>query len=426
VTSFSDAVAESWVEVVGAFAAALFGLKATATAWLQEIQQIALAATPNTRLTPADAATATVKGITTSLNLSDEALTSGVDQAHFDALVALTGNPPGPETLLQMLNRGVITGDDVSVGLRQGYIKDEWITPLFGLQYNLLGPQQYVEADLQSASPSRDWRGLWAAAGMDPTEFDTALWITGNPPGPMQLIALWNRGYIDQATLEQGLRESRLKDKWIPAFLNLANTQIPVRQLVTAVQTGAVDEAEAAKLFSNLGFSPDLAAILIKSGTKATATAHKELSLSMVKGLYEDRIIDGAQATADLVLLGYSPEDAALYLSLLDQGVKQKFVNLAISKVRAGFTGRKITEAQASTDLDSLQIPVSQRDQLLQLWTLEMAANPKELTLGEMNGALKYGVWDLATYLQRVEGLGYTAADALILGELVNHGPFSP
>lgn len=424
--SITQDIGEWFFDILGGLGAGLGAIKAAAVGWTNEITQLAWLGNQNQVLSPADAAVATVKGITTGIDLANDAAKSGVDSEHFAALVALTGNPPGPQTLLEMLNRGVITGDDVSVGLKQGYIKNEWITPLFGLQYSLLGAQQYVEADLQSATPARDWQGLWAQAGMDPTEYETALWITGNPPGPMQMVALFNRGYIDQATLEQGLRESRLKDKWIPAFLNLANTQIPVRELIDAVKAGAVDPTVAAKLFSNLGYSPDLANILIKSGAQATATAHKELSLSMVKSLYQDRIITGDQATADLVNLGYAPADAALYLQLLDQEVKQKFTNLAISKVRAGFTARKITAAQASTDLDTLQIPTTQRDQLIQLWELEMVANPKTLTLGELNEAYKYGVFLLPQYLAAVEQLGYTQDDAVILAGIVNHGPLTP
>jgi hypothetical protein len=423
VTSFSDAVAESFVEVVGAIAAGFFGLRATATAWIAEIQQIALAALPNTRLSPADAAVATVKGIVTGLDLADEALTAGVTAERFQALVDMSGNPPGPETLLTMLNRGAIEAPDVTRGIQQGFIKDEYATPYFALQYNLLGPEQYVEADLQNAPVGVPWETLWAQAGMLPSEYATAKWITGNPPGPMQLVELFNRGYIDMATLRQGLSESRLKDKWIDAFLNLANTQIPVRELIDAVKAGAVDQATAAKLFANLGYSPDLAAILIQSGTSATATAHKELSLSMVKSLYEDKIIAAPQATADLILLGYTADDAALYLSLLDAAVTQRFQNLAISKVRTGFDARKIGQAQASTDLDTLGIGAAQRDQLLTLWALEQAANPKALTLGEYNDAFKYGVLTQADYLSAVEALGYSADDAVILAGIVNKGP---
>lgn len=424
--SISQDVGEWFFDILGGLGAGLGAIKAAAVGWVNEITQLAWLGNQNQVLSPADAAVATVKGITTGIDLANDAAKSGVDAEHFAALVALTGNPPGPQTLLEMLNRGVIDGDDVSVGLKQGYIKDEWITPLFGLQYSILSPQQYIEADLQSAQPAEDWQAQWAAAGMKPSEYATAKWITGNPPGPMQLVELFNRGYIDQPTLEQGLRESRLKDKWIPTFLELANTQIPVRLVVDSVKAGAIDTDTAHKLLANLGYSPILADILIKSGAAATATAHKELSLSMVKSLYEDRIITAAQATADLVNLGYAPADAALYLSLLDKSVTQKFTNLAISKVRAGFTGRKITRAQASTDLDTLQIPTAQRDQLLELWALEMQANPKELTLGQLDQAFKYQIITLDQFTTAVEGLGYTADDAVILAAIVNKGPLAP
>ena len=425
-SGFLQSIEDQILSLFALVGIALGAARSAAIASLNAIQQQVWRTDPNQKLSPSDAATATVKNIPTSLDLASEALAAGVDGEHFAALVNLTGNPPGPETLLDMLNRGVIPEDLAVQGMKEGYLKDEWIPYELDVRYNLLTPGQVIEAQLQGAPGPFDWRDLYAKAGADPTFFDTATWITGNPPGPMQLIELFNRRYIDMPTLVQGLSESRLKDKWIPAFLNLANTQIPVREVIDAVKAGAVDQATAEKLFTNLGYSPDLAAILIRSGAKATATAHKELSLSMVKGLYEDRIITGAQATADLLLLGYSADDAALYLSLLDKGVQQKFVNLAISKVRAGFTGRKITAAQASTDLDTLQVPTAQRDQLLQLWGLEMQANPKELTLGQLDQAFKYQIFTLAEFVQRVEGLGYTQADAQTLAAIVNKGPLAP
>jgi len=394
-------------------------LKGAGASFISLATQASYLENPVTPLSPAEAATASVKNAVTPLNLAQEAAKSGYDADRFATLVNLTGNPPGPETLIEMVNRGIISADDMHRGLLQGFLKDEYVTPYFGLQFDLLTAQQYIEADVQNA-PAGDepWSVKAAQAGLQPSEYDTAYYITGNPPGPMQMIELMNRGYMTEAQVIQGLRESRLKDRYIPFVLQLANTQIPVRELIDAVKAGAVTKDVANKLFANLGYSGDLADILIKTGASVATTASKNLNISMIKGLYQDKVITHAQATADLAILGYSADDAALYLDLLDAQVTQRFLNLAMSTVHAGYKARKITAAQASTDLDSLGIAGPQRDQLLNLWYLELQASPKILTVGQLNSAYKKGLIDMPTFIARIEALGYDNADAQILAEI--------
>ena len=248
--------------------------------------------------------------------------------------------------------------------------------------------------------------------------FDVLYQNAGNPPGPMELLNLWNRGYISEAEVDQGLRESRLKDKWIPALKNLSVRHAPQRTVTMLLSAGAISDADAHDRLRKLGYDASTADAIIKASHKTkNATAH-HLTVQAIRGLYEDRIIDKPTAMRDLEALGYDAADAGQLLDLADGAVIQKYRNAGISRVHNLYVNHKIEAPQASTDLDTLGVPPDARDHLLTLWALERQAAVKTLTLGQLNSAYKKGLITEAAFIARVIAMGYDAADAQLIANI--------
>jgi hypothetical protein len=108
-----------------------------------------------------------------------------------------------------------------------------------------------------------------AKSGLDGDRFATMVHLHGDAPGPQQLVEALLRGHIDaqgtgpeSTSFEQGIREGRLADKWIPMFRELGNAVLSAPDAAAAVirnfMTEGAGQAEAAKS----GVSPDLFTIL--------------------------------------------------------------------------------------------------------------------------------------------------------------------
>lgn len=390
---------------------------AAAAPVIDHIRQDAYMGDQIVALTPAQAAEGVVKNAQPALDWAGEAAKAGINAERFASLVALTGNPPGPETLLAMWRRGFTDEAGVDKGMRQGYLKDEWIDAYKALADNLLPPAEIVQAAVQGHLTDAEARALWHNVGQDDSLYDVAFETAGNPPGNMETLTMLDRGIFTEAEATQALRESRLKDKYIPAFLELSRRRIPFRTLNTLVKNGAITPQYALQQLEQLGYTESDAQALIKSAQTATTTAHHQLTVGDIVALYEARKLSREQAVAHLGTLGYAPDVADELIQLGDVRALLKVQDQGVTAVRSRFIAHRITEPTARADLTQLGLPGDQIDELMRVWSIELTANPRELTEAQLRGAVKANVITVADYTARLVGMGYTTEDANILTE---------
>lgn len=91
----------------------------------------------------------------------------------------------------------------------------------------------------------------------------------GMPPAPQQLAEAFHRGFIPESgsgplavSLEQGIRESRTADKWIPVIKDLQLQVMPAAQAVQAWVRGQITPDAARKLLLDNGFDAATAQIM--------------------------------------------------------------------------------------------------------------------------------------------------------------------
>lgn len=167
----------------------------------------------------------------------------GLDVAAFDALVASFHAGPGFAPALELRRRNLITAAELDTALLREHIPDEWRVPLADLVNVKLTPADVANAIQQSFIPDPgfippaagggppfhitaetvDIQAVQeaAAAGIDRDRLNVLTQLSGNPPGPMELLQMWNRHIIDEESVDAGIREGRTKTKWIPALKEL-------------------------------------------------------------------------------------------------------------------------------------------------------------------------------------------------------------
>lgn len=382
---------------------------------VDEISDQAWSRAPGMELSPAEIALGVLRHNPHIGDPYAEAATSGINRGRLDALIYNTGHGLAIEELLLLYRRGQIDQARLQVGLRQSAIRDEWFPELLDLRFAPPGAGTVITGVLKGHLSDAEGRAKLAQAGIDPTNFDWMRASSGRPPGIMQMVELWNRGYTSQAKVEQAVRQSDINPDYMPDVLNLRWYHAPPRSIVPMLRHGAITEARARTLLAEHGLkAEDVDAFVREAGHSAVSTA-KELSASLVVRLYEQKLIPRADATARLGRMQYNPVDANLYLDLADDQVKDRALSAATTRVHSLYVHHKITRAEAQADLAKIGQPAAAITQLLGLWDEELVTNVVYPSPSAWVGAYRRKIIDLARCVAEVKKAGYVGMSVKVV-----------
>lgn len=392
------------------------------------ISQKVNAANPEIPLTPADAAAAVVRNFLDQAAAEAEALKSGVNADRLETLIHLSGDAPGPQQLAEALRRQVIPEDGTGPlstsfvqGIAEGRLADKWAPVIKALAVIWPTPTDALEAVLQGQVDEATGRTLYQRFGGDPDYYSLLFNTRGNAPTPMEALEMLNRKIIpesgtgpDSVSYEQAFLEGPWRNKWLGPFKALRWYVPPPRTVVALLRTGAITDTEAAGFFQAAGLDPALAAKYVHSAKGEKLAGSKQLAEGTVITLYETRAIPASEATAHLVALGYSADDAALMLEITDLNRELRIVNSAVTRVGTLYINRRITRAGATDSLKGLDLTPDHVAHLLQAWDLERSANVKQLTAAEIVDAWEYAIIDQQEAEAELVTIGYTPYDAWV------------
>lgn len=393
------------------------------------------ARTPNAVLSPADLASAVVRGFMDHDPAASQAGESGVDGTRFDVLVGLAGLAPAPEQLAEALRRKLIpedagsaTGVGFMQGIEQGNLANKWAQMVIDLAQQLPTPVLALTALLKGQTDEATARALYQEFGgmaVNPQTgedyFALAFDTEGEGPSPVEAGVLARRGIIPWdgegpavTSFHQAFKESQYRNKWEAGFRALSEYLPPPRTVTALLREGVITDDQASTLFQDAGLSAELAAAYVASAhTQKTATA-KTLGVSTIEQLYEDRYLTRDQARTYLTGEGYSSDDADYMLEVRDLSVHEKALRGVVTKLQTLYVGRKIDAAAVTTDLTTLGFQAAQITDLLSLWDIERNANVRELTAAQIELAFHWQVIDQQAAQARLEAMGYSAHDAWI------------
>jgi hypothetical protein len=300
-------------------------------------------------------------------------------------------------------------------GITQGPLRNEWFDVVESLGQVPMSTADAIEAAVQGHLSLDQSRAIARQNGLLPDHWQPLYDTAGSPPGVQQMVSMWHRGQLTKPELVQGIQESRLKNKYIERVIAASETLPPERSIISLVTKGALTSEQGYSLLLKRGYAPDIATALIGEAHVTKNAKTRDLAESQIVALYEDQAIPVADATQMLDDLGYSADETSMILTLADLRRVRKYTDAAVAKIRSAYVARRIDENTAATTLDTLRVPPTQRDTLLQLWSLERDVSTKELTLAQAHAALKAGLIDVNEFGDRLLGMGYAAADAAIL-----------
>lgn len=374
-------------------------------------------------LAPPDAALAVLRGNITHEEGIKAAHAAGVSAADFETLIGNTGEPPGVMDLLSAFRRGFIDEQELRHGILQSRVRNEWIPTILKMRFQPMTTADAIDATVQNHLSEAEARHIAEQNGLEPSAFDPLRLTAGEPLNKTEMLRLHRMGKATTAEVKQALRESRLKDKYIDHALELTVNIPPlfaIRQMLTA---GAINDAEAARLLAEDGYQESVIKAIIKSAKKTKTTKVRTVTEGMLSELYQEQAISAQQFIEHLKVIGYSHAEAEEIKEVDDWRIAKVNRDHAIGRIRAAYTGRKITEQVASAELDALQIPASMRDKLFADWDIEIRSSVRLLSEAQIVAAWFIQLFTNDEAIAKLEHLGYSAADARTLLEIRNKGP---
>lgn len=381
----------------------------------QEFNHKAFQAQMTTWLTPSEAATAVVKGILPFDIGARQASGAGVHPDIFHWMVDFTGNPPAPQELMEMLRRGIIDRHRFDQGIIQGLTKAEWVDEMVALRFRPPDSGTAVAGAVQNHISHDQARRVIEENGIDPANFGWMFETAGEPPGIHELLQELNRGLISESTVVDAIRESRVKDKYIQAVLNLRYHYPPERSIVSMVRHGALTEQQGLDHLHKLGFFPEDAAAMVHEATENKIGSHKSANEGQIIQSYETGATSRQEAHDHLVAIRYSPGEADYILTLADHRVDYTLHRATVARIMTNYVNHKIDRNTASLQLDRVGTSATERDRDLHFGDVQRDAHVARLTRADLKAAWKASLITDAEWVTRLVDMGYSAEDATMI-----------
>lgn len=380
-------------------------------------------------LSPADAASAVVRNFITAAEGEAVAGKSGVSAGTFATLVALSGDAPGPQQLAEALRRGSIPESGAGVsstsfqqGIAEGRLANKWAPVIKDLAKLWPTPVDALDAALKGQITPADGEALYEKLGGDTQFYQWLLDSQGSGPTPLEAADWARRGIIPWdgtgptvTSYAQAVKESRYRDKWADAYKAQAQYIPPPYSIITLLKDGAVTKDQATAMLQQQGATADVIAAMIAEADATDLSAYRGLTTQSVLGMYYNRLISQADATSILESLHVSAEAAPLMLAYADLQRAIAAQNSAVTRVGSLYAARKITAQTAQQSLLSLQVPAAAVQEILTVWSLENSINVKLLTQSEIVDAWVYGIMTVEEAITELTNIGYTPYDAWVL-----------
>lgn len=265
-----------------------------------------------------------------SIDAITEAGWSGISAERLRVMVGNAGLPPGPQEMLQLWNRGLITEDDFLRGVGESNMRNEWGRVLAGLRRRLLTPREYAEAELRGVKVRADAQAGAGLTGLEADDYVTLFETVGRPLNVHAITTGLARGgtfggtYSDvPEPYQDAIRRSAIRPEY--AVLAYANrytypTPFVIRAMAQAGELG--DTAAVEQVLLEIGWKPAFAANVAKAWAPAGTAADKHVAKAQTqlwtaahKAYVDDRMTD-TQAQAELVAAGVEAVAVAAVLSL--------------------------------------------------------------------------------------------------------------
>lgn len=381
-------------------------------------------------LSTADAVNAHVEGYIGEEAVADIADQNGLEPGAYKTLVLAAGDPLSYTDMMRLWRYGRATEEDVKQALRRGRLKDNYIDFALALKTAPMTVADAVEASIQGYISYDAAKHIADMNGLREEDFDPLWHTAGSPASRTEMIELWRRNEVTRDQVIAALKQSRMKDEYIPDVLKLKVALPALYEIRALLADGSLTADQGTDLILAQGYQPDIAAAIVKGAVNGTIANTKALTERMYLDLYKEGAITSDQLQDELKALGYTPAGSELIQAVADNEAAIAARNAVITRVRAAYIANKVSEQEAMNTLNEIGLISAMVERLIEDWDLEKATNIRLLTPAQVVDAWFGGLFDgsnpednTQAALDYLETLGYAGPDAVMLLEIKNKGP---
>jgi hypothetical protein len=310
---------------------------------------------------------------------NEEAALQGVTAERQQIRFRLAGLPPGVETALQMLRRGIIDAATFRQIVAEGHTKTKYTDDLLALEKVVLGAQTYAGLHLRGWIDEAAMVAGGELTGYTQAQMDLLYKEHGRPATGRQVFIGLRRGGsydgpttgVDPAFID-AIRQSNIRPEWTNLLWAQRFTYPSAFVLRGLTQAGDLTQAETERILLFEGWEPALAAKVSARWAGGVGTAGKELTKAELLTEFEGGYITESELRDHLTALGYSGPALDLEVHLGDARRIRGWRDKAITALGKRYVASTMESAAADGYLVEIGVPdAGTRASIIRIWDIE-------------------------------------------------------
>ena len=330
-------------------------------------------------LSPGDAILALWRGELTREQVYDELAQQGYDKERVDLLIRVQEYVAGPQDLIRFTVRDVFREDIVTeYGYDDGF--DEMMLELSPF-LTQIGMSEEVMRSY--------WRAHW------------------DLPSLTSAFTMFHRGLISEEDIRNLLRINDMAPYFINNLVKIAYTpytRVDIRRMFAA---GVLNREEVKKSYRDLGYDEEKAENLTKFTELSTKPTEKDLSKTEIISLYNAGEMQEAQAIKEFTKLGYDEDESKALIELEKVKIEREYKNREKKIITNQYYYNQISREEAVTQLNSLNVTERERETVLKEVDARIRDKHRSPTKSDLEGWLKAGLISEAVFRAEMSNLGY-------------------
>lgn len=373
----------------------------------------------------------------------------GINAGWFSSMVEASRVYPDLQTMIELWRKGVIGGGQITEVLQASGFPEDWASAVLRTAEVPLSVADAALAVLRGNLDMGTAQEVARLNGVSTSDLQVVIDNTGEPPALEALLQLWRRGVIGDDVLERGIRQSRVRDEWIPQIKQLGVAPPSAGEVLDALVKGQTDRATAERrwregggdptwfdtAFHTAGASPtpDQLGVLANRGIipwtglgpdavsfeqgfhegqwrDKWQAAFRELATYLppprtVTAMFHEGSLTREEALSLLQKTGLSPELAAGYVNSGSSQKLAKHKELAVGEITALYADKAIDHDAAASMLQVLGYDQHEAEFVLEIADLARIRKFTEQAIGTVKTEYTNHTIDRAAASSRLDAL---------------------
>ncbi|HEX4672056.1 MAG TPA: hypothetical protein VH279_07295 [Solirubrobacteraceae bacterium] len=315
------------------------------------------------------------QGFVSQTRANSEGRLQGVTNERQQLRFEASGLPPGIETALEMLRRGIIDNAEFTQIVREGHTKTKYTDELLKMKHRVLSAATYATLALKGWITTAEMHAGGELTGHSPAQMDLMFKEHGRPATTHQVWIGLQRGgkYIGEnlsqrETFDRAIIQSDIRPEWADLLWAQRYTLPSAFVLRALVADGTFTAAEGESILIDEGWVPAYAHQAATHWAAGGGSAAKEATVSDLLTLYDGRKASQAETITALEGLGYSPAESQRKIDLVDARRVASARTAAVTDMHGDFKKGKLDAPAVTRALTDLGIAAWAVPQIVEAW----------------------------------------------------------